>query len=517
MVLNHIYAAKAPCLLRDRAPLVFKRGMNMEKESFGKRFGLILAILGLVLVYLLPTPPDLTIQGHRLIGILVFAVIIWMTEGVSYPVSAFVIITLMSLTLGMAPDPAAPEKLFGTGKALSMALSGFSTSAWALVAGAMFLSAAMMITGLDKRIALIVMSKLGVKANRLVIGVIFVGFILSFFVPSTTARVSCLVPIVVGIIRAFGLEKGSTFAGVLMMAVAQADSLWNISIKTAAAQNVVAVGFIQQVLGHDISWMEWFIAAAPYAIVLSVILYYILMKTMPPEVQEMPGGEAALERMKKEMGPVTLPEKKLLVVALLLLFFWMTEKSVHPFDSTTVAIVGITILMLPRWGVMTWNQAVPHINWGTICLFGVGISLGSALLKSQAAIWLAHQFVGVTGMSSMTPVMIIMVMAIFLTVIHLGFASATGLAAAMIPIVIAVLQSVDGPGINIIGMTMILQYTICFGYILPVNAPQNMIAYSTGYVTTRDFLITGIPITIAAILLLAVFSLTYWNWLGLVG
>lgn len=42
---------------------------------------------------------------------------------------------------------------------------------------------------LDKRIALIVMSHIGVKSNRLVVGVIFVGFLLSFFVPSTTARV----------------------------------------------------------------------------------------------------------------------------------------------------------------------------------------------------------------------------------------------------------------------------------------------------------------------------------------
>lgn len=236
-----------------------------KKESFGKKYGLILALIAMAIVYLFPTPVDLPTQGHRLIGILVFAVIIWMTEGVSYPVSAFVIVTFMAFALGMAPDPAKHGALLGTSKALQMGLSGFSTTAWALVAAAMFLSAGMMITGLDKRIALVVMSHVGVKSSRLVIGVIFVGFILSFFVPSTTARVSCMVPIVVGIIRAFGLEKGSTFAAVLMMAVAQADSLWNIGIKTAAAQNMVAIGFIQQVLGKDISWLEWFIAAAPYA------------------------------------------------------------------------------------------------------------------------------------------------------------------------------------------------------------------------------------------------------------
>lgn len=488
-----------------------------KKESFGHRWGLVLAILAMAAVYLFPTPADLPTQGHRLLGILVFAVIIWMTEGVSYPVSAFVIISFISFAVGMAPNPADTAKLLGTGKALSLALGGFSTSAWALVAGAMFLSAAMMITGLDKRIALVVMSHIGVKSNRLVIGVIFVGFLLSFFVPSTTARVSCMAPIVIGIIRAFGLKEGSTFAGVLMMAVAQADSLWNVGIKTAAAQNMVAIGFIQQVLGQDISWMEWFIAAAPYAAVMSVVLYYILIKTMPPEMKEMSGGKEALEKLIKEMGPVTLAEKKLLAVSCALLFFWVTEKTLHPFDTTTVTIAGIMILMLPRVGVMTWKQTVPLINWGTIALFGVGISLGSAILKSGAAIWLAQHFVALAGMETMTPVMIIMVMAIFLTVIHLGFASATGLAAAMIPIVIAVLQSVPSDGINVLGMTMILQYTICFGYILPVNAPQNMIAYSTGYVTAEDFLKTGIPMTIGALIMIGIFSMTYWHWLGYVG
>lgn len=486
-------------------------------DGFGKKYGLLLALLAMAAVYLLPTPADLPTEGHRLIGILVFAVIVWMTEGVSYPVSAFVIVTFMSFALGLAPNPAKPGAIIGTANALKMALSGFSSSAWALVAGAMFLSAAMMITGLDKRIALVVMSHIGVKANRLIIGVIFVGFLLSFFVPSTTARVSCMVPIVIGIIRAFGLKMGSTFAGVLMMAVAQADSLWNIGIKTAAAQNMVAIGFIQQVLGEDISWLDWFIAAAPYAAIMSVILYFLLLYLMPPEIKEMPGGKEALDKMLQEMGPISVSEKKLLFISILLLCFWVTEKKLHPFDTTTVTIAGIMLMMLPRIGFMTWKEAVPHINWGTVALFGVGISLGSALLKSGAAIWLANHFVALFGMETMSPLMIIAVLAFFLTVIHLGFASATGLAAAMIPIVIAVLESVKTPGINVLGMTMILQYTICFGYILPVNAPQNMIAYSTGYITSKDFLKTGIPFTILAYAMILVFSATYWNWLGYVG
>ena len=104
----------------------------------------------------------------------------------------------------------------------------------------------MMKTGLDKRIALFVLSKIGAKTHHVLAGVICVGFVLSFFVPSTTARVSCMVPIVMGIIAAFGVPRKSKFAAIMLIAVAQADSIWNVGIKTAAAQNMVALGFIEK-------------------------------------------------------------------------------------------------------------------------------------------------------------------------------------------------------------------------------------------------------------------------------
>lgn len=94
-------------------------------EGFGKKYGLLLSLIGMALVFLLPTPADLPTEGHRLIAILVFAVIIWMTEGVSYPVSAFVIVTFMSFGLGLSPNPAKPEAILGTANALKMGLAGF--------------------------------------------------------------------------------------------------------------------------------------------------------------------------------------------------------------------------------------------------------------------------------------------------------------------------------------------------------------------------------------------------------
>ena len=65
-----------------------------------------------------------------------------------------------------------------------------------------------------------------------------------------------------------------------------------------------------------------------------------------------------------------------------------------------------------------------------------------------------------------------------------------------------------------IGMTMLLQFVVSFGFILPVNAPQNMIAYGTDTFLARDFIRTGLVITLAAAALLVLFALTYWDWMG---
>jgi anion transporter len=487
------------------------------QPNFGQRYGLILAVVALVGIILLPTPEGLPVAGHRMLGILLFAVILWMTDAVSYPVSAAVILSLMAFLLGLSPDPVNPKITeMGTSKALGLALGGFSNTALALVGGALFIAAAMMKTGLDKRIALLVLSKIGARTNRVLAGVIIVGFILSFFVPSTTARVSCLVPIVLGIIVAFGVDKKSKFAGVMMIATAQADSIWNVGIKTAAAQNMVAIGFIEKQLGVNITWLNWFIAAAPFAVIMSVVLYYVLMKVMPPETEEVEGGKEAIAKALAEMGPMTLNEKKMLAISFILLFFWATEKIVHPFDTSSTTVAAIAIMLLPGVGVMTWKEAQPNIPWGTLVLFGVGISLGSALLSTKAAAWIAKIVVGAFGLQTMPAVIIIAILAAFLIIIHLGFASATALASAMIPIMISILQSVKTPGINVVGMTMILQYVVSFGFILPVNAPQNMVAYGTDTFEVRDFIRTGIPLTIIAYLTILLLSATYWKWLGII-
>ncbi len=482
-----------------------------------QKYGLAVAILVLIATLMVPTPPELSTAGHRMLAVLLFSVIVWMSESVSYPVSASIIMTLMAFLLGTAPNMNNPDKMLGTSGALKLALSGFSSTALALVGAALFIAAAMMKTGLDKRIALFVLSKIGARTNRILAGVILVGFILSFFVPSTTARVSCMVPIVMGIISAFGVPLKSRFSAVMMIAIAQADSIWNVGIKTAAAQNMVALGFIEKQLGTTISWLDWFIAAAPFAVIMSVVLYFLLLKLVPPEMKEIPGGQETVARALRELGPMTASEKKLMALSVILLCLWSTEKVLHSFDTSTTTLAAVTLMMLPGIGIMDWKEAQNRIGWGTLVMFGVGISLGSAILSTKAATWIAHVIVDGFSLYTMSAVAIIGVMSLFLILIHLGFASATALSSAMIPIIISVLQGASEQApLNVVGMTMILQYVMCFGFILPVNAPQNMVAFSTETFEARTFVKTGIPLTIIAFAVIMLMSVTYWSWLGII-
>jgi anion transporter len=481
-----------------------------------KNRGLIAAVAVMVAILLLPTPETLPVAGHRMLAILAFAVIIWMTEALDYAVSAVVIATLIAFLVGLAPNPANPKVLMGTSAALTLAFGGFANTALALVASALFIAAAMTLTGLDKRIALVILSRVGTETRHVIAGSMLVGFVVALLVPSTTARVSCLVPIMLGIIAAFGVSRKSAFAGTLMITTTQTASIWNVGIKTAAAQNLVAVGFIEKAFGKTITWLEWFIAAAPFGVLMSIALDFIMTRMLPPEVKDVPGGRDAIRKSLVDLGPMKASEKKLLAISLTLLGFWATEGILHRFDTSSTTIAAVALMFMPGVGIMNWKQAQANIPWGTVVLFGIGISLGTALLQTKGAVWLADLVVAEFGLKQATAMFILGVMSLFLIFIHLGFASATALASAMIPIVIAVLQGVATPGINVVGMTLLLQFVVSFGFILVVNAPQNMVAYGTETFEARDFVRTGLVLTVVAFALVMVLGATYWKWLGYV-
>ena len=102
-----------------------------KARTTAQNIGLILSLL-FSGILLLPTPETLSTGGHRMIGVLAFAIILWMTSAVSYPVSATMITALTALLLGFSPNPEAPAKAMGTANALKLIISGYSSPAMIL-------------------------------------------------------------------------------------------------------------------------------------------------------------------------------------------------------------------------------------------------------------------------------------------------------------------------------------------------------------------------------------------------
>jgi di/tricarboxylate transporter len=211
---------------------------------------------------------------------------------------------------------------------------------------------------------------------------------------------------------------------------------------------------------------------------------------------------------------MTPDEIKLLIFAVVLLGFWATERKLHDFDSSAVAVAAVALMFVPGIGVLKWPQVQARVPWGILVQLGVGVGLGTALLKTGAAAWLASYVVTVFDVQHLSVFAILAVLWLFLIVIHLGFASGAAMATTMIPVMISMLQQTQLPVQKIAGITMLLSFVTSVGWILPINGPQNMLAYGTGTFEARDFIRVGLVLTVIAYVALLLFAATYWRWLG---
>lgn len=475
-------------------------------------------IIGLVVMFGLafaPAIPGLSTAGQRVLAVLLFAVIMWVSEAVSYPVSAIGIIAFLIIFVGFAPVKGTEGALLGTGKAIPMALSGFINTGWVLVAAGLFMAACILHTGLEKRIALTIIKMVGTKTNNIFAGMILVTLVLTFLIPSITARSATLTPIAMGLIAAFNLDKKSQFARQLLVCVAIVTSISGIGVLSGGAPNAVASGFMAKSLNSPVSWGQWLIWSEPYCIAMSIAFYFIVTRMTKFEFDEVPGGKETVHKAVAELGVMSVKEKKISVIFAITILAWATE-SFHNVDANTVAIFSVLLMLSPYTGIATFKEVVNKVDWGTILLFGAGISLGEMLLSSGAAIWLAKSSLGALGVGSMPLYSMIACITVGILILRFAFASITAATAAVVPTIVGFLLSLSNAALPMVGMTMLATYCVYFAFLLPVNSPQAMIAYSTDTFETKDMIKVGIPMTIVGLVLYFVFVFTYWTWVGMI-
>jgi sodium-dependent dicarboxylate transporter 2/3/5 len=470
----------------------------------------------LLLSALLPPRDGLSVAGQRVLGITLFAVIMWISEAVPYEYASVGIVLFLAILLGFSPIQGTTGNLLGSAKALQIAVSGFTSTGTILVTAALLLAAAIQITGLEKRITFRILKVFGPTTHRIFAGIMLVMLVLDFLIPSIIARASIGTPLAMGLVTTFDIDRKSTFARNLLICVAMSASISGIGVLSAGIPNVIALSLIEKYLHHSITWIDWLKFSMPFCVAMMLALYFLLTRLNKFEFNEIPGGRQGIDEALAKLGPMSAQEIRMSLISILTIAMWATEHYLK-IDVDTVAILAVLLVLSPYIGVTSWRELSNRANVGGIVLVAsAAVSLGQALLDTGGATWLVKTTLGNLGLQRMPPWVMMVILVAALIPIRFAFASITSASATLIPLVLALLLSFENPTLPISGMALIATYTVYFSFVLPVSAPQNMIAYGTNTFNVRDFMKIGIPLSIISLLLLVLFWCTYWRWLAVI-
>lgn len=446
--------------------------------------------------WVLPTPTGLPYEGKMALACGAFAIIVWVTGAVEGALSGIMIVFLLALS------HAAPVKV---------AFSGYAnTSVWLIVVG--FIMAGVMDeVGLSRRIAIHLISLAKGSCIRVYWAVAAAMLLLTFLVPSITARTLLMLPIITGIGRSFNADRGkSNIVKALMFIVAMAGTAMSIGVLTAHVGNPITVGMIADATGHVISWSEWFKIGGPPAIILSLLIVLLLQFMYPPEIKQIDHVQTYVNEEIEKLGTMSRDEKYTLGVFIITLLLWATDS----FTKLSVAVVGlfaIILLLFPKHGVIDWKVSQGKVPWNVFVLYGGGLSLGAVLVTSGAATWIANTVFSPLHTLPVTLQVIAFIWII--TVMQVLFTGGGPKTTALIPIIIAYAMAT---GINPVAFALMLGMNMQHQYLLPVSNMPNAIICSTPFVSSGELMKTGLITSIVACAFMSLVAITYWNWLGLV-
>lgn len=445
-------------------------------------------LIGLICVVIyiglsnMPTPQGLTPNGQKALALMIVAVISWIFEVIPIGISAALFAMLMGI-LGIIPQ--------------KDAMASFMIPTVFFIMSAFIIARGFIDTGLGNRISLYVSTLFGTKAEKV---------LLSFMLP--TAIISTvLADIPTAVIfssMAYTLLKKndctpgkSNFGRSVMMGIPIAAAIGGIGTPAGSGLNVLALSLLKSSANVEINFLQWTLIGFPMSIILTLVSWYIIKKMVPSEFENVKG----LDDVKKELknlGGLTLGEKKFIAIFSVTLILWVTQPW-NKIDTAVVAIVTATLFFLPGIELCTWEKAKSTVSWDVLLLVGASSSLASALTATKAAPWLANTFLG--GLTGLGIVMLLLIVSAFGVFSHLIIPVGNAVLAVAIPVIAVVAAKVGvNPGI----LTIPIAFTASCVFLIPLD-PIPLTTYNYGYWKFSDMAKPGVIISLIWIVLNIIF------------
>lgn len=472
------------------------------------RLGLLLALAAFLAIYATPFE-SLTPQAHSLAAIMAAVVVLWVSEALPMPVSALIgAAACVLLRVAPARDVFAP----------------FADPLMFLFIGSFMIAKAIMLHGLDRRIAYAVLSHraVGSSPTRILIAFGGVTALISAWISNTatTAMMYAIGMAILAFMAEAAKKEGRTlspsYAASLMLMTAFAASIGGIATPIGTPPNVIGTGFIRQLTATELPFFSWMVIGIPVVIVLLIVLLLTLGRSARDAVGSRDNAEM-LARQHSLQGAWSTGEKSTLLAFSVTVILWVTPgvlalvfgDSSAPYRAMVArvpegvaALIGATLLfILPgnqSGKAITWREAA-KIDWGIVLLYGGGFALGVLSFQTGLAETMGRgliEFLPTTGGTGL--LIASTVMAVLLSEVTSNTASAN----MIVPVVISIAMAAGvDPVEPALGATM----GASLGFMLPVSTPCNAIVYGSGYVPLSKMMRYGIVLDIAGVIVIVTF------------
>ncbi len=475
----------------------------IEGRSKHQVIGLILGPVLALLMLLAEPPADLSEAGWRTAAAGVLMAVWWATEAVPIAVTALLPIVLFPM-LGI--------------KALPDTVTPYSNKVIYLFLGGFIVAFAMQRWNLHRRIALSILERVGSNGRSLVGGFMFASAILSMWVMNTSTTMM-LLPIAVSIISVVhnnvdGLDEQDkkNFQYALLLGVAYGATIGGMSTLIGTAPNAMFASFMQTTYGVEIDFARWMLVGVPLSALMLPMAWLALTRwVFNVDFKTSGEGRAALHRMKEEMGTITVPEKRVAIVFVLMAFTWITRRllvelpGLSALDDSIIAMAGAVALFLIPSGdkadplLLRWQYA-EKLPWGVLILFGGGLALASAVSDTGLAHWLGGNLQTLGTLPVALLVVVAATMIIFLTELTSNIATT----ATFLPVVGAI--AIEA-GIDPIVLTVPVTFAASCAFMLPVATPPNAIVFGSGMLTIPKMIRAGMMLNLFGIVLVSTVAL----------
>ena len=384
----------------------------------------------------------------------------------------------------------------GASQSVQWALSGFSDKTVWLIFGALVFTLGYNKSGLGRRLALLLVRKLGGRTLGLGYAIMLSDVVLGPGTPSNTGRSAGIIfPIISNIPPIFGSEPGPTSRriGSYIMCTALASTAVTSSMfLTALAPNAAVLAFLKQITNIQITWTQWFLGFLPVGLILISFLPLLIYIVYRPEIVSSKEVPAWASKELEMMGKVSKKELRMGGLILLAIVLWITgsNKDISlPFlgsqfiDATSVVLMCIVLMVLTR--VVEWEDVVTNKEaWNVLMWFAPILTLSDGLNKVGFLTWLAK--FGAQPLASVPPLFAMVLLVALFFGIHYFFTSLTAHAAAVLPVMLGIGMTI--PGLPILTFSLLLVYSLgLMGIITPYAMGPSPVYYGSGYIPRSDF------------------------------